>query len=149
MPLRWGDLDAFNHVNNVAILKILEEARIRAFWTPAPGESAPPTAVIDATQGAPMMMLIARQEIEYHAPIPYHRDPIDVQLWFSHMGGSSVDVCYEVYPPERHVPQVKYVTASATAVVVDADTGAPQRLPAAARAAWEPYLCAAPTFRRR
>ena len=24
--LRWGDLDAFNHVNNTSMLKLLEEA---------------------------------------------------------------------------------------------------------------------------
>jgi acyl-CoA thioester hydrolase len=28
--LRWGDLDAFNHVNNASMLKLLEEVRVRA-----------------------------------------------------------------------------------------------------------------------
>ena len=27
--VRWGDLDAYNHVNNTSILKLLEEARVR------------------------------------------------------------------------------------------------------------------------
>lgn len=31
MPVRWGDLDAFNHVNNTVFLRYIEEARIRFF----------------------------------------------------------------------------------------------------------------------
>ncbi|OUE16058.1 putative ABC transporter ATP-binding protein [Clavibacter michiganensis subsp. michiganensis] len=30
--LRWADLDAYDHVNNVEVLRLLEEARVRAFW---------------------------------------------------------------------------------------------------------------------
>uniref|UniRef100_UPI0022306FB2 thioesterase family protein n=1 Tax=Proteus mirabilis TaxID=584 RepID=UPI0022306FB2 len=44
--LRWGDLDAYGHVNNTSMLKLLEEARVRAFWMPERGEEAPSTAVI-------------------------------------------------------------------------------------------------------
>ena len=31
IPVRWGDLDAFNHVNNTVFLRYLEEARIQFF----------------------------------------------------------------------------------------------------------------------
>ena len=27
-PVRWGDIDAFQHVNNVAYLEYLQEARV-------------------------------------------------------------------------------------------------------------------------
>ena len=30
--LRWSDLDAYGHVNNAEMLRLLEEARIQAFW---------------------------------------------------------------------------------------------------------------------
>ena len=33
IQLRWGDLDAYGHVNNAEMLHLLEEARIAAFWT--------------------------------------------------------------------------------------------------------------------
>ena len=69
--LRWGDLDAFNHVNNATMLKLLEEARVRVFWSPIVGEEAPDTAVIEAGLDARELTLIARQEIEYLAPVPY------------------------------------------------------------------------------
>ena len=41
IQLRWGDLDAFNHVNNTSMLKLLEEARVRAFWRPGTTRTAP------------------------------------------------------------------------------------------------------------
>lgn len=147
--LRWGDLDAFNHVNNATMLKLLEEARVRVFWTPVIGEQAPETAVIEAGADARELTLIAHQEIEYLAPVPYRRDPLDVQLWFSKLGGSSVEVCYEVYSPIGDEGQTLYARATSSVVLVDARTFRPTRLSDAMRAAWEPYLGEAVTFRRR
>lgn len=142
--LRWGDLDAFNHVNNTAMLQLLEEARVRAFRQPLPGEHAPATAVMDSSQGSGILSLIARQEVEYLAPVPYQRFPLDVQLWFGALGGSSMEVCYEVCGPRQTADQVGsqvvYARATTVSVKVDAATGRPMRLSAEERAAWEPYL---------
>lgn len=149
IPLRWGDLDAFNHVNNATILKLLEEARVRVLFRPAAGEQAGDTAVVDVGLHAESLTLVARQEIEYLAPIPYQREPIDIQLWFSKMGGSSLEVCYEIYSPAGVVPQVLYARASTSVVLVDATTFRPTRLTQAMRAAWEPYLGEPVTFRHR
>ncbi|WP_307785356.1 acyl-CoA thioesterase [Microbacterium hibisci] len=141
--LRWGDLDAFNHVNNTSMLKLLEEARVRAFWLPEPGEDAPATAVLDSSIFSGMLTLIARQEIEYLAPVPYQRHPLDVQMWFGKLGGSSIEVCYEVCSPRESsaaTGQTVYARATTVVVKVDAETGRPLRLSAEERAAWEPYL---------
>ncbi|MGN6221340.1 MAG: acyl-CoA thioesterase [Microbacterium sp.] len=140
--VRWGDLDAFNHVNNTSMLKLLEEARVRAFWIPAPGEDAPTTAVLDSSIHSGVLTLIARQEIEYLAPVPYQRHPLDVQMWFGKIGGSSIEVCYEVYSPveAQDVPRVLYARATTVVVKVDAATGRPLRLTAAERDAWSPYV---------
>jgi acyl-CoA thioester hydrolase len=138
--LRWGDLDAFNHVNNASMLKLLEEVRVRAFWRPAADEDAPPTAVLDSGIDAGTLTLIARQEIEYLRPVPYQRNPLDVQLWFGKLGGSSIEVCYEVFSPVSPAGQDLYARASAVVVMVDAATGRPVRLTDEQRSAWEPYL---------
>lgn len=142
--LRWGDLDAFNHVNNASMLKLLEEARVRAFWMPEAGETAPATAVLDSGLHSGVLTLIARQEIEYLAPVPYQRDPLDVQLWFGTLGGSSIEVCYDVCSPletaSLHGGQIVYARATSVVVKVDAATGRPLRLSAEERAVWEPYL---------
>jgi acyl-CoA thioester hydrolase len=143
--LRWGDLDAFNHVNNTSMLKLLEEARVRAFWLPAPGEDAPGTAVLDSSIRSGVLTLIARQEIEYLAPVPYQRHPLDVQMWFGKLGGSSIEVCYEVCSPVEtagEAGQTVYARATTVVVKVDAETGRPLRLSAEEREAWAPHVSA-------
>lgn len=138
--LRWGDLDAFNHVNNTAMLKLLEEARVRVFWQPGVGEEAPSTAILESGLDAGLLTLIARQEIEYLAPVPYQRNPLDIQMWFGKIGGSSVEICYEVFSPVGTEPQTLYARASTTMVLVDAASGRPQRLTEEQRDAWSPYV---------
>jgi acyl-CoA thioester hydrolase len=153
VPLRWGDLDAYNHVNNTAMLKILEEARVRAFWKPGEGEDAPSTAVLESGVPSDVLTLIARQEIEYVAPVPYQRHPLDVQMWFGKVSGSSIEVCYEVCAPQETTPpgQAQRVYARATTIVVkvDAATGRPMRLTDEERAAWEPYSGPSITYSHR
>ena len=151
MPLRWGDLDAFNHVNNTSMLKLLEEARIRAFWRSDgdDGEDAPPTAVLDSGIEHGVLSLIARQEIEYLRPVPYQRRPLDVQLWFGRIGGSSIEICYEVYSPLGVEPQELYARSSAVLVMVDAESGRPRRLTDEQRAVWMPLLDAPIVYTRR
>ena len=139
--LRWGDLDAFNHVNNTSMLKLLEEARVRAFWAPEDGGDPPyPTAVVASGIDAGVLTLIARQEIEYLRPVPYQREPLDVQLWFGRLGGSSMEVCYEVFSPRGARDQELYARSSATVVMVDAHTGRPTRLTPLMREVWEPFV---------
>ena len=120
--IRWNDLDAYGHVNNAAMLTLLEEARISVFWTSGdvgPGEP-PGTAVIDARPGSATVTLVARQEAEYLAPIPYLRKPLDVQLWIGRLGGASIEVCYEVCSPLEDEPQVVYARAATTVVLNEA-----------------------------
>lgn len=153
VPVRWEDLDAYEHVNNVAMLRILEEARISAFWR-HPGATTDehvPTAVLESGPQATSHTVVARQEIEYLRPLTYTRVPVEVQLWLGSIGGASIDVCYEVFDggAPSETAAAPYVRALTTVVVVDAVTGSPQRLGKAEREAWEPYLGPPPVFRRR
>ena len=141
IPLRWSDFDAYAHVNNAEMLRLLEEARIQAFWRPDAGAAAgSETAVLDARPGAETISLIARQEIEYVAPIPYMRAPIDIELWFGRIGGASAEVNYELYSPVGVTPRVLFTRAATTLVMVTAATGRPQRISDDLRTAWSPYL---------
>lgn len=140
--LRWGDLDALGHVNNTSMLKLLEEARLRAFWRPEDGTDAAPTAVFDMSVlegGGARATLIARQEIEYLKPVPYGQRPLDVQLWIGSIGGSSVEVCYEVFSPAGDETQVLYARATAVVVLVDTESGRPTRWAPTDRATWAPF----------
>ncbi|MBF0814929.1 acyl-CoA thioesterase [Microbacterium paludicola] len=149
---RWGDLDALGHVNNTSMLKLLEEARLRAFWRSADPQDQAPTAVFDASVlegGGAVATLIARQEIEYLAPVPYEHKPLDVQIWLGRIGGASAEVCYEVYSPFGSDPQVCYARASAVVVLVDTATGRPTRLSDEVRETWAPYVEEPISFARR
>ena len=140
IPLRWSDFDAYAHVNNAEMLRLLEEARIQAFWRPDEGDAGVATAVLDARPGAETISLIARQEIEYLAPIPYMRAPIDIELWIGRIGGASLEVCYELYSPTGVEPRLLFTKAATTIVMVTAATGKPQRIPDGLREIWAPYV---------
>lgn len=136
VPVRWSDLDAYEHVNNARMLTLLEEARIAAFWSDP--ESDAPTAVLDTGPGSATITLVAAQRVEYLAPIPFHRDPLDVELWIGRLGGASLEICYEIYGPTE--PRALYTRATSTMVLVDRVTGAPRKLSDEAREAWRPYV---------
>ena len=156
VQLRWSDMDAYAHVNNVEMLRLLEEARIEVFWRHPEGvdgrvpDGARPTAVLDAGPGALTSTLVARQEIQYVQPLPYRRAPVVIELWIGHLGGASLDVCYEVRDAPTSVEgSAVYARATTTIVLVDSATGAPRRLTAGERAVWEPYLEDPVVIRRR
>ncbi|PDQ35170.1 MAG: 4-hydroxybenzoyl-CoA thioesterase [Candidatus Lumbricidophila eiseniae] len=151
VALRWSDLDAYGHVNNVRLFGLLEEARIAAFWTTddgMPRNAGHATAVLASGPGQSTNTLIARQEVEYTAPIPYQRKPIDIELWMSHLGGASLEVCYEVYSPIGVVPRVLFARAATTIVLIDGHSGRPRRITAEEQSAWRPYLEERTAFRR-
>jgi acyl-CoA thioester hydrolase len=149
IPLRWSDFDAYAHVNNAEMLRLLEEARIQAFWRPDEGGVGSDTAVLDARPGAEVISLIARQEIEYLAPIPYMRAPIDIEMWIGRIGGASLEICYELYSPAGVTPRVLFTKAATTLVMVTAATGRPQRISDELREIWAPYVEEPVAFTKR
>ncbi|MCU1569675.1 MAG: acyl-CoA thioesterase [Naasia sp.] len=149
IQLRWSDLDAYNHVNNVEMLRILQEARIQAFWADGDDPDGAGTAVLDSGVGGSTLSLIAHQEMEYLAPVPYLRKPLDIELWIGRLGGASIQVCYEIYSPEGGAPRVLFGRASTTLVMVDPGTGEPVRIGERARKAWAAYVEEPVKFTRR
>ncbi len=150
VSLRWSDLDAYGHVNNAAMLTLLEESRISVFWgggdlgVDGVADSSAPTE-----DGATTVTLVARQEVEYLAPIPYLREPLDVQLWIGRFGGASLDVCYEVCSPVGAEPATVFAKALTTIVMVDAATGRPRRITDRERDAWGAHVAAPVEFTKR
>jgi acyl-CoA thioester hydrolase len=158
VALRWSDLDAYQHVNNVEMFRLLEDARITAFWRhpDASDDDAWPTAVLDTGPDASSHTLVARQEIQYLRPLGFTRNPVRVEMWIGHLGGASLEVCYEVHDGARGFARVgpssggePYAKATTTIVVVDAATEKPRRITDDERAAWLPYVGEPLTFRRR
>ena len=113
VPVRWSDLDAYEHVNNARMLTLLEEARIAAFWSDPAGGA--PTAVLETGPGAPSITLVAGQRI---------REPLDVELWIGRLGGASLEVCYEIYTPPGVEPRTLYTRAATTIAAIETTANA-------------------------
>jgi len=141
IPLRWGDLDAYGHINNVETLRLVEEARVRAFWHASGAHAGDelPTAVLELNAESDVWSLVARTEIEYLLPMPYTSAPIDVEVWLGRLGGASIEVCFELYSPLGVEPRLRYARAATTIVTVDAASGRPTRFPTHLTDVWDPF----------
>ncbi|MDO8144464.1 thioesterase family protein [Isoptericola sp. 178] len=157
VSLRWSDLDAYQHVNNVAMLRLLEDARITAFWRHPEAEDPWPTAVLETGPHATSHTLVAGQQADYLRPLGFTRDPVRVEMWIGAIGGASLEVCYEVYdgahggfprtgPASGLEP---YTRATTTIVVIDAASGRPRRITPEERSVFERFAEDPIEFRRR
>lgn len=124
-PLRWSDMDAFGHVNNVVFLRYLEEARIDFMFRLAPGEGS-----ASFTGGS----VVARHEIDYLRPLVHRHEPVVVETWVTKIGAASLTVAYEV-KDEGTV----YVRASTIVVPYNLAEGRPRRISAEERSFLERY----------
>lgn len=133
VPMRWSDMDALQHINNVAMMRLLEEARIR-FLTenvPQPSESR-------------VTMFVAHHEIDYLAPLLYSPEPVRIVLHVTRIGRSGFDLGYEVIATDGAVAAI----AETSMVVVDG-AGRPAPLPAALRTELAGLVGDPVPFRRR
>jgi acyl-CoA thioester hydrolase len=119
VPLRWSDMDAYGHVNNVQFLRLLEDARVIGFkeWF---GQDR---ALVD--EG----VLVVRHEIEYLAPLTFRHAPISVDMWATRISGASFDLAYEVRDPDS-VGSTVYARAETTLVLYSFGSEAPRRMAA-------------------
>lgn len=151
LQLRWGDQDAYGHVNNVAYARLLEEARVRVLWL---GAAEEPTGLEahfnagDTATGAAHMMLVASQQIEFVRVLDYSAAPVTVEMWIGKLGGSNLEIHSEILDgaaSERTVV-ARAITA---AVMVDAITVRPTKITEAARAAVADWMDEPLELRRR
>lgn len=137
VPLRWSDMDALRHVNNVQIVRLLEESRIIALrdWFPHDTDSKPD-------------LLVARQEIDYVAQLHYRAEPVVIATWVSKISGASFDVAYEVLSSRDDDAEL-YAAAESTLVVFDVKSQRPQRITPEHRARLEAVSGPPVALRRR
>ncbi len=90
IQVRWGDADAFGHVNNVVFFRYLEEARARVIPSSGPGSTI--------LSGG---LVVAEQRLRYLAPIHYREEPIQVGMTVAHVGGSSFHLACRVFDSKK------------------------------------------------
>lgn len=144
LQVRFGDIDAYNHVNNVVYLQYLEDARIQLIHTPLSGQAGAGT-FNDLIEDH-LFTLVGRNEIEYLAPIPFRTAPVMVNIWVTHVGGSSYDFGYSITEKDT---SVVYALAATSMVLVSRATGRPVRLTEAQRTALDTWRGGPVPFRRR
>nr|WP_269809880.1 thioesterase family protein [Kineosporia rhizophila] len=120
VPLRWSDSDVYGHVNNVMLLRLLEEARVSAL--------EPDFLEGGLSAGAGTGLLVARQEIEYFVPLTWRAAPVAIDLWVTRIGASDFELGYEVLEEGPEGPPVVYARAETTLFAFDLAAQRPRRL---------------------
>ncbi len=140
-PMRWSDMDAYGHVNNVQYLRFFEDARIEAFGAHLKLSSE--KSLLDSG------ILVVRHEIEYLRPLKWRPEPVHIDLWLTKMGGARIDVGYEVYDEPPGQDRIQYALAESTLAIYDVANERPGRLRPQDLARLEHLRGDAVAFRRR
>lgn len=125
--MRWGDMDAYGHINNVQVVRMLEEARIAAFGPPRgaglPGVEPQVSLFNDVEEGT--LALVVEHRIRYVRTLEYRNVPAVVQVWIGAVKGASFDIHYLVQDP---VTREDCVRATTHLAFVDEESGRVLRL---------------------
>jgi len=117
-PLRWADMDALGHVNNVRYVDYLQEARVdllRLHGRSALGE--------ELAEG----IVVVQHDIEFTAPLSYRAEPVSIESWVTEIRAATFTLAYEIFDEvdgERHV----YARATTILSPFVFSAGRPRRL---------------------
>jgi acyl-CoA thioester hydrolase len=106
MPLRWGDMDAFGHVNNTVYFRFMEEVRISWFRELA-------IAGANAEGQGPV---IVNASMEFLRQLHYPGDVIG-RMFVGPTGRSSFDTRFELFRADD--PATLYARGTAKCVWID------------------------------
>ena len=110
IPIQWGEMDAFNHVNNVVYIRWCETARIELFrkiW----GDRG--INMKEILEGNGIGPILANFNVNYKIPISYP-DNVIVQTRVAQIGNTSFNVEHQVFTEKMG----NSVVAEASSVVV-------------------------------
>jgi acyl-CoA thioester hydrolase len=116
--VRFSDVDAYGHVNNVKYFEYLQEARISLLagvgrdLSEAPGRS----------------MVVAQTDVDYRRPILFRAEPYDCRSWVTRIGTTSMTIESEIRDGESVLARARVVT-----VWFDPETQRPTEPPEAIR----------------
>lgn len=119
MPIRWGDMDAYGHVNNTIYFRYMEQARCE--WLEQLGYAVRPEGEAPVIINASCTFL---QSLMYPGEV-------EVRMFIGQPGRSSLMTTYEL----RQVGQEAiYATGASKIVWMNMETGKSAPLPEALRA---------------
>jgi acyl-CoA thioester hydrolase len=112
--MRWSDMDAYGHVNNVVYLTYLEEARVDMLFA------------LGGDHGV---------EALSERPLVYHPRGVDIEMWVGAVKGASFEIRYEVRDE-----QTLFATAASLLVPYDLVAERPRRVSPEERAFLGQYV---------
>ena len=111
--MRWSDMDAYQHINNVAFLGYFEMARISLF-------REQPTHDLRGRQRG---LIVAAHEIAYKRQVVYSSTPLQVDVWITDVRAATFLCRYELFDHGNLA-----VTGSTKIVSFDFAIARPRRL---------------------
>ncbi|MDQ6642543.1 MAG: thioesterase family protein [Actinomycetota bacterium] len=104
--VRWSDVDAYGHVNNVKYFEFFQEARIQYMFS-LPREEDGPWS----------QWVVAQTDVDYLRPIMFGLEPYGVHSWISHVGEKSTVLVGEIRDGDQVLARSRVVM-----VAFDKDT---------------------------
>ena len=109
-PIHWGEMDAFNHLNNVVYYRYAESARIGYLQA---------LGMFDGN----MVTVLAQSSCQYLHPVTYP-DTLLLGVRCQRLGNTSIVIEYSYYSCAQEI-----IVATAEAVIVRLDSDGKDRLP--------------------
>ncbi len=106
IAVAWGEMDAFQHVNNVAYARWIETGRIAYFGR---------IGFLERMKAEGVGPILARLTIDYRRPVTFP-DTVRVDVTTTKIGRSSLTLAYRVWSEAQ---QAEVVTAEDVIVVMD------------------------------
>ena len=123
MPVRWGDMDAYGHVNNTVYFRYFEQTRVE--WLEQMGSRVSPDEAVGP--------VIINASCTFLAPVNYPATVV-IKMYAGDPGRSSVMTWYELFVEgDERV----YAEGAAKTVWMDTRTGKSAPIPDVVRALFD------------
>jgi acyl-CoA thioester hydrolase len=132
--LRWADMDLLGHVNNVAYIDLLQEARIAFF-----GQHRS----IAAGEQTPEGILVVKHQVDFLAPLDLRSTTILVDTWVQRIRAGAFTLAHEIYRDDES-GRTLYARASTELAPFVFASGSPRRLAPEEKEFLAPYLAELP-----
>lgn len=118
-PLRWADMDALGHVNNVRYVDYLQEARadMLRVHTGAPADD-------DLSEG----VVVVQHDLEFVAPLVFRAAPVRIEAWVTDVRAASFTLAYEILDVDDDGTRQVYTRATTLLSPYVFAAGRPRRL---------------------
>lgn len=119
LTVRWGDLDAYGHVNNVHAYDYVQEARVAMM------NAADPEGGVRDAESSDHLWLVVRQDVDYLAQMHFRREPYAARTVVAKAGTTSLTLACDI----RDDATGEVFHRARTVMVCAGPDGRPQPLP--------------------